>query len=49
LAQTIEHESGGHLEMARALLAQQLSSLRPLGLDIVKGQGVDTHRAYLPV
>jgi hypothetical protein len=49
LAQTIEHEGGRHLEMTRALLAQQLSSLRSLGLDIVNGQGIDTHRAYLPV
>jgi hypothetical protein len=49
LAQAIEHESGRHLEMTRALLAQQLSSLRSLGLDIVNGQGVDTHRVYLPV
>jgi hypothetical protein len=49
LVQTIEHESRRHFEMTWALLAQQLSSLRPLGLDIAHGQGVDAHRAYLPV
>ena len=49
ITQGMAYEGGALFQVLGAVLAQPLTSLRPLRLDIAVRQAIDAHNTYLPV